>query len=168
MDYVLLGDLAQEWGLDRSSARRYVLKAGFSFLKVRTEESRGQLTLALSVEDAENLREIRRDEGYTGRVVVDNGAGFFYVIQLVPELEPGRVKLGFASDVEARLRAHRTAAPTARLLKAWASKRSWEVAAIDSLTKEGCEPLSGEVFEVDSLDDLVGRGDAFFSLMPSF
>jgi len=171
-DYILLKDLAKELGIDRSNARRYVLKTGFSMLKVRTPESRGQLTLALTPEDAEAVRELRQSQGYAvgkhpGKVIIDNGIGFFYIIQLIPELEAERIKLGFAADIETRLQAHKTAAPTAKLLKAWPCKRSWELAAIASLTREGCERISDEVFRVNSLDSLVEGGNAFFALMPN-
>jgi len=171
-DYVLLKDLATEIGLDRSNARKYVLKAGFSMFKVRTPESRRQLTLALTPEDAETIKELRQSQGYAvgkhpGKAIIDNNCGWFYIIQLVPELEPGRVKLGFAGDVDARLQAHKTAAPTAELLKAWPSKRSWEPAIIASLTREHCELISDEVFTVDDLDSLIDRGNTFFSLLPT-
>jgi hypothetical protein len=171
-NYVLLKDLARELGLDKSNTRKYVLKAGFSFLKVRTPEGRGQLTLALAVEDAETIRELRQSQGYVigkhpGKIITDNGDGFFYIIQLVPELEANRVKLGFATDVDSRLQSHRTAAPTAQLVKAWPCKRSWEPTAITSLTREDCELLSGEVFRVGNLDLLIERGNAFFAIMPT-
>jgi len=41
-------------------------------------------------------------------------------------LPPNRVKIGFADSVEKRLAEHRTAGPTAKLLKAWPCKRSWD------------------------------------------
>lgn len=171
-DVVLLKDLANEFGLDRSNMRRYAIKNNFELLKVRTPDSRGQPTLALTPEDAEAIRQLRQSQGYTtreriGKPIRDNGDGWFYIIQLVPELEVGRVKLGFASDTEARLDAHRTAAPTAMMLKVWACHRNWEPAAIASITREGCKALSNEVFVVDNLDALIERGDAFFAIMPS-
>jgi len=170
-DYILLKDLAQELSMDRSHARRYVLKNDIPMFKVRTAESQGQPTLALTPEDAEAVRELRQSQGYAvggrpGEAIINNHCGWFYVIQLVPELDPGRAKVGFANDVEARLSSHRTAAPTAELVKVWPCKRSWETAAIASLTREGCESLSAEVFKADDLDSFIKRGDAFFSLMP--
>ena len=42
--------------------------------------------------------------------------GYFYLIQLIPEAMPNRVKIGFADNVERRLVEHQTAAPTAKLL----------------------------------------------------
>lgn len=165
-EYMSLKQLAKKWGMDSSNARKYVLAQGFSFLKKRVEGSRGQLANVLTKEDAETITAIREKQGFTGRVVADNGEGWFYIIQLIPEFNPLRVKLGFASNVQNRLQAHRTAAPTARLVKAWQCKRVWERAATDSITRKGCELIASEVFECDDLVMLANRGDEFFALMP--
>jgi hypothetical protein len=85
---------------------------------------------------------------------------------LVPEAIPNRVKIGFADNVQRRLAEHQTAAPTARVIKAWPCKRSWDYAAMDSITKEGCKLVPNEVFEGD-IDGFVERGEKFFALMPS-
>ena len=58
-------ELADKLGIDRSNVRKYILKSGFKFIKVRTEESRHQLTLALKKEDAEALIKLRVDQGFT-------------------------------------------------------------------------------------------------------
>ena len=102
--YVSLKELAAELGIDRSHARRYILGLGLSPVKRRTPDSGGQLTLTISAEEAEYVRRTRDDQGFLGRgneVSVDTG--YFYVIQLVPELDPNRVKLG-ADDRAARRR----------------------------------------------------------------
>lgn len=118
-----------------------------------------------AVEDAELVRATLQSEGY----VTSSSAsphGYFYAVQVVPEFAPNRVKLGWASDVQARLAAHRTAAPTAALVKSWPCRQRWEFTAIDSATRTGCKALLNEVFECDSLDALVQRVDAFFAIMP--
>lgn len=166
-EYVTLKDLAEQLGIDRSNVRKYVVKHGLNPVSVRTPGSRGQLTLALTAADAEAVRALRDSQGFGESVnPVENGDGYFYVVQLVPELDPNRVKLGFAVDTGARLDAHRTAAPTAVLLKAWRCKRSWEGAAIASITRAGCQLIANEVYQVDDLGALVEWGDAFFGLMP--
>jgi len=167
MDCVTLKELAQEFGLDRSNVRRYVLGAGFEPVRVRTPESRGQLTLALTMEDAEAVRELRNREGFIKSQIVDeNGDGYFYIIQLIPELKSERIKLGYTKNVRARLKAHQTTAPTARMLKAYPCKRTWEPAAISVVTKEGCTLIGGEVYDCTSLDAITNRCDTFFALMP--
>jgi hypothetical protein len=88
------------------------------------------------------------------------------VIQLVPGALPNRVKIDFADNVEKRFAEHRTAAPTAKLVKSWACKRSWDYAAMDSITRTGCKLVLNEVYEGE-VKDFVERGDVFFSVMPS-
>ncbi len=165
-DYVILNDLAAEVGLDGSNFRKYVSKKNITPLKVR--DHRNYVVSALTLEDAEFIRMERKRDGFNKKEVVpiENGDGYFYVIQLIPELAPNRVKLGFAADVPSRLQAHRTSAPTAQAIKAWPCKRSWEIAAMASLTRIESTLIANEVYECEDLPSLISRGDTFFSLMP--
>jgi len=168
--YVSIKELAEKINLDRSNARKYVLKQGFSFVKIRTADAKGQLTLALPLEEAESIIEIRERQGFLTegkeRISVDNSEGFFYIVQLIPEFMPNRVKLGFASNVEYRLDAHKTSAPTAMLLKSWHSNKSWEKAAMASITRIESKNIGGEVFECENLESLLERAEVFFKIMP--
>lgn len=168
-DLVTVKELAQEFRLDRSNVRKYILAQGFDFIKTRTPESKGQLTLALTLTDAEAIRELRENQGFvtTGKVVIDNGIGWFYLIQLIPDIAPQRVKLGFAGNVEGRLASHRTSAPTVKLIKAWPCKKVWERAIIDSMTRMDCQLVAGEVFDCADLLGLIQRCDDLFELFPT-
>lgn len=167
-DYVSIKELARRLGMDRSHARRYVLRLGYSFHKRRTADSGGQLTLCVSSVEAEQIASQRAGQGYGGATVVSvSDVGVFYVIQLVPDLDPRRLKLGFAESLEQRLAQHRTAAPTARVLRAWPCKRIWEPAAIDAVTRQGCRLVLNEVFDCDDPEALIARGEGFFGLLPA-
>lgn len=167
-EYVSLKELAQRLGMDRSHARRYVLKLGYSFHKRRTPDSGNQLTLCITGTEADEIVSQRIEKGFIASTMVAlSDVGVFYVIQLVPDLDPKRLKLGFAESLEQRLSQHRTAAPTARVLRAWPCKRSWELTAMDALTRQGCRLILNEVFECDEPEALVKRGDAFFSMLPA-
>lgn len=90
--------------------------------------------------------------------------GFFYMIALVPEYNKGRIKLGFATNVEERLGNHRTAAPTAELVRCWPCKRSFEktiIAALSSLGKQ----VRNEVYDFDNVDLIVSKAETLFSLL---
>jgi len=166
-EYVSIKNLAERLGMDRSHARRYVLKLGYTFHKRRTPDSGNQLTLCVTSAEADQIISQRAEKGFVASTVVAvSDVGVFYVIQLVPDLDPKRLKLGFAESLEQRLAQHRTAAPTARVLRAWPCKRPWETAVIDALTRVGCRLVLNEVFECDEPDALVARGDAFFSMLP--
>jgi hypothetical protein len=164
--YITIKDLAGEFKLDKSTFLRYVKKAGFSPAKIRTPTSRGQLTSALTLEEAETIRELREREGFTFTSSCNNGEGFLYIVQLVPELDPERIKIGFAGDVDARLSTYRTSNPNAKAMKTWPCKRGWERTAADCLTQAHCSKIGTEVFECSDLQALIAQGDAFFSLMP--
>ena len=166
-EFVSLRQLAKRLGMDPSGARRYVLAQGFSFLKQRIPETGNQIANVLTEEDAEAIIALRESQGFTGQVIANTTQGYFYVVQIVPELDPLRVKFGFANDAHNRLQSHRTIAPTAILVKAWPCKRQWEQAAMDCATRMGCKLIANEVFQCNNLDAVIQRCETFFALMPS-
>lgn len=152
--------------MDRSHARRYVLRQGIQPHKRRTPDSQNQLTLAVTPEEADRIRNKRREEGFLdSQKPIASEVGVFYVIQLVPELDPHRIKLGFADDLRSRLDQHHTAAPTAQVVKSWPCRRSWERTVMDCLAL-GCRLILNEVFNCDDIDALVRRGDELFRVLP--
>lgn len=153
--------------MDKSHARRYILKLGYSPEKRRTADSGNQLALTVTEDEAAAILERRKEEGFLGSTKgVSSEPGYFYVVQLIPDRDSGRLKLGFAADVNERLSQHRTAAPTCKLLKQWPCKQSWERAAMDCITRATCRLIANEVFECDDVESILQRGDAFFNLMP--
>jgi hypothetical protein len=161
--------IARRLGLDAGTVRRFIARESEA-LGVVLHRGKGD-RLLLTRDDADKV--IASYEARRGPVNPDDQAsatldryGWFYVIQLVPEALPDRVKIGFADNVDKRLAEHRTAAPTARLLKAWPCKRSWDYAATDSVTRDGCKLVLNEVYEGEPRGFL-DRGDQFFSVMPS-
>jgi hypothetical protein len=51
-------------------------------------------------------------------------------------------------------------------VKTWPCRRLWKRTAIDCLTP-GVAQLHTEVFRVDSLEEILLRGDGFFKMMPA-
>ena len=166
-EFISVIQFAKEIGIDRSHARKYILSLGLRPKKRRTAESRNQLTLTLTKEEARFAAQQRHKNGFQNSYeVVKFDAGVFYIIQLIPEFDPGRIKLGFASVVEERLSQHKTVAPTARLIKTWPCKRSWESTVMDCLSFAKCRLIRNEVFECDDLEMLINLGDKLFSILP--
>ncbi len=165
--HVLLKELATEWGVDRTTVKRYARRHGIAFVWVRDADTGNQQVQALTVEDAEAMREARTVEGYgpQARIVEANGAGFFYVVQLLPTLQPGRVKLGHATDVEARLGSYRTVCPEACIVGRWACRKSWEAAAIRAATAGQADRIGQEVFLAEDVDAVVAAAERFFGMM---
>ena len=167
-EFISIKHLAEKLGMDRSHARRYVLKLGFKPQKRRTADSGSQLTLTVTTEEADTILKHRMEQGFTseGRPV-EPDAGVFYLIQLVPELDPKRIKMGFANDINERLAQHRTAAPTAKIMKYWHCKRSWETTVMDCLSSVSCKHILNEVYECNDPEALVEMGSKLFSILPN-
>ena len=173
-DLVSFKDLAKRPALDPTTIRRLIERFGAQ-LGIEVQKGRGNTINAkwthyLSRDDADRLIGFyeARQGGIASDVASDSfqSFGFFYVIQLVPEALPNRLKIGYTDNIDKRLAEHQTAAPTARLVASWPCKRSWDYAAMDSIAREGCVWVLNEVFEGEP-EEFVKRGNAFFSLMPS-
>jgi len=95
-------------------------------------------------------------------------AGYFYAIELAPETTPGRIKLGWASDVERRLRQHRKEkhSPLACVLHTWPCAFGLEKSIIRAATLCGCEHVEGETFDVASVEILIATVSAFLADAP--
>ena len=91
--------------------------------------------------------------------------GVFYLIQLEPERDPGRFKVGFASNLSERLRKHRCSAPFAKVLATWPCLILWEKTAIDCVT-QSCQRIHTEVFRTEDISKVKNKCKQFFSLMP--
>ena len=168
-EMVGIPEIAKRLKLDGGTVRRLIARVGDT-LEIELHRGKGD-RLLLSREDADRLiasYEARRrpDESSAEDSSKYDRFGFFYLIQLVPEVLPNRVKIGFADDADKRLAEHRTAAPTAKILKTWPCKRSWDYAAMDSVSREACKLVLNEVYEGD-VDWFIARGDAFFAVMPN-
>lgn len=166
-NFVSIKQLAADLGMDRSHARRYVLGLGLKPKKRRTADSGNQQTLTLTSEEAAYVKKKRDEEGFLGSTKpIEKEVGVFYVIQLVPELDPNRIKLGFAENVSQRLAQHRTSAPTATVLKSWPCKRSWEGTIIDALCAIGGKLILNEVFEFTDINKMLSHADSLFEMLP--
>lgn len=153
----------------RRLVERYGPELGISVQKGRASTSNAKWTHYITTEDADRLSAFY-ETLHAGIDLTSDGEpfqrqGYFYVIQLVPEALPDRIKIGYTDNLEKRLTEHQTAAPTAKVLASWPCKRSWDYAAMDSITREGCVLVLNEVFEGDP-EGFVRRGSEFFSRMP--
>jgi len=168
-EMVKISEIAKRLSLDMGTVRRLIARESEELgLKLTRGKSDA---LLLSRDDADKLiASYQARRGPVSTASADSAQfdryGYFYLIQLVPEALPNRIKIGFADNVEKRLAEHRTAAPTAKLLKAWPCKRSWDYAAMDSITRDGCKLVLNEVYEGE-IQGFLERGEQFFSMMPN-
>jgi hypothetical protein len=169
---IAVAELADELGTYKQTIFKIAKRLDIQPMK-RREPTRGNQVIALVSEaDATAIRDAfvqGRRSGVQSTSDIAEFApdeGWFYVIQLEPQYDPGRFKVGFTTDLDGRLRHHRCSAPFAVYRKTWPCRRTWERAGIDCMTT-GLEQLHTEVFRSPSLDEVVERGDRFFSVMPS-
>ena len=172
-DPVSVIDAAAQLGLGKQAVFKILKRLGVETFKQRHSAHGGQAISYISRSDFDRLRHDieSRDAAASNTADESNGniayseTGVFYLIQLEPDHDPGRFKVGFAINMSERLRKHRCAAPFAAVMKTWPCKRTWERAAIDCVTVD-CEPLHTEVFRCEDLDSVIKKCDQFFEVMP--
>jgi len=93
---------------------------------------------------------------------MDNG--LFYLIQLIPEYNPGRLKIGFTNDLQRRvIKQHTPNNPTLKLVKTWPCLLSWERSFISMMHSMGrWNFMSHEVMEYDNVPEVIRFCDDFF------
>lgn len=167
-DWISLIEISRKYGKRVQSVHKIVNRLQLETLKLKSFETHGQKVSHIRHEDYEKVCDYLESQSVNSAdVVSQNSSGVFYLIQLEPEHDPGRFKLGFTMNIRERLRSHRTAAPFARLVKTWPCKLLWEKTAIESITVES-KQIHTEVFRSNDLERVCRRADSFFALMPPF
>lgn len=151
-------------------------RLGIHAHKQRDVSSGNQLASFLTVEEFQRVKEelvSAREDAEVDEDDIDNGdgfvsaeIGFFYLLLLEPEHDPLRFKVGFAANINERLRHLRCSAPFATVVNSWPCRRLWEKTVIDCVTA-GCERLHTEVFRCSSLEAVKAKCDQFFGMMPA-
>lgn len=155
-DYIFLRQIAADLKVAYTTIRKRADKLGIPVIQVKTENNIASAAIAKS--DFDKLMES------LATIKVSGEDGFFYMIALIPEYNKGRIKLGFASDVIERLGNHKTAAPTAEIIKTWPCKRAYEATVIAAISSMG-KQIRNEVYEFDNVDLVVAKADTLFSLL---
>lgn len=166
-DLISVRELARSFERSRGHVHKLVKRLRIDIVEQRGNHTRGQKAHYIRRGDLPKLQDALRPVDHTKRADQETpyGVGSFYLISLEPELDPGRFKLGFGTDVSERLRSHRVSAPFARIIKTWPCKNVWEKTAIDCIA-QGCDRLRTEVFRTPDVEQVVARADRFFGLMP--
>lgn len=160
-------DVAKSLGKQKPHIFKILGRLGIGTVKEKSSTAKGQKIAYITTDDYDRIKEYlagSEDDSEALAAQPDVG-GVFYLIQLEPEHDPGRFKLGFATNIEERLRSHKTAAPFSKVLKSWPCKLLWEKTAIECAS-QGCVRLHTEVFRTESIDEVRARCEQFFKLMP--
>lgn len=175
-DLVSVIDVAAEYGKRKATIFKILKRLRIETKKRRRSSSRNQLVSYITQDEFKRVRSEligisnhdeseHADDGPMSEILYSE-QGVFYLIQLEGNHDPGRFKVGFAVNLDERLRALRCSAPFATVLKTWPCRRLWERTAIDCVTAD-CEQLHTEVFRVDKFDKVSEKCDKFFALMPT-
>lgn len=164
IENISIRELADELSISKDYALRIVKRCAKNLGISPVRGARNQVFLSRTDADRLIADYEPRVQGVDARQS-NNGYGYFYLIQLLPEELPNRYKLGYTNNIEVRLADHRTAAPTLRLVKSWLCKKTWEAAAIASITRDNCTKVGVEVYD-GSGELMIQRAEAFFDLMP--
>ena len=166
-DRISVIEAARRVGFGKQGTFKVLKRLGIETVKERSSNHAGQAIAYITLDDFARLEEyvVSKEPETTPNGEVPTDFGVFYLIQLEPDHDPGRFKVGFAVNLGERLRSHRCSAPFAEVVDTWPCKRSWENTAIDCVTTE-CEQLHTEVFRTDDLESVIARCNEFFALMP--
>ncbi|MEM9829832.1 MAG: hypothetical protein AAF944_04300 [Bacteroidota bacterium] len=168
-NYISVIDASAKIGANKQTLFKWIKKLGLKTIKSKNSSHKGQAISYIDLDDFEKLLEYKQQNEHNYTQTQNLGKidhGVFYLIQLEPQFDPGRFKLGFATNIAERLRSHKCSAPFAKIIETWPSHALWEKTAIDSVTR-GCEKLYTEVFRTDNIEKIKTRCNEFFSLMPN-
>ena len=165
-------DAAAQLGTRKQQLFKIIKRLGVSTSKHRNSGHKNQVIAYITKDDLDLIiRHMAAGKSDTGEgseasstFQVDRGV--FYLIQLEPEHDAGRFKVGFASNLPERLRDHRCSAPFATVLATWPCLLLWEKTVIDCVT-QSCEKIHTEVFRTDDISAVRNRCEQFFSVMPN-
>src|SRR5437867_39170 len=164
---IAIVDLADELQVRKQRIFKLLGRLNIHPTQRREPERGGQNVATVSVQEAAAIRkELTKSADLAGGTLQATGGavpvsfsddiGFFYLLQLEPDHDPDRFKVGFTTELDGRLQKHRCSAPFAKYVKSWPCRRVWERAAIDCVTSES-EQLHTEVFRVTSVDTVISK-----------
>lgn len=163
-------DAAAQLGTRKQQLFKIIKRLGLSTIKQRNSGHKNQVISYITKDDFDLIgnhmaagQEESEQRGAASTFQVDRGV--FYLIQLEPDHDPGRFKVGFASNLPERLRDHRCSAPFATVVATWPCLLLWEKTAIDCIT-QSCEKLHTEVFRTDDISRVKETAEKFFALLP--
>lgn len=171
---VSVKDFAEQNGLLKQTVFKVLRRLEIEPSKSRgANQNRGQMVSYITKEEAQRVLEAlassRSFQPEGEETELPDAAlydiGVFYLLSLEPDHDPSRFTVGFASNLNERLRQHRCSAPYATVVKTWPCRRLWEKTAIESVT-DSCERLHTEVFRAQSLKEVEEKCEKFFALMP--
>lgn len=133
-DQISISDIARQCGKRRQSVFKILKRLRIEPEKRRSSEKHGQVSSYITKAEFDIVKgelAAERESSSAPEDMLPTEYGVFYLVQLEPEHDPGRFKVGFASNIEERMRSHRCSAPFAKVVKTWPCRSLWEKTSID-------------------------------------
>ena len=153
--------LAQEFKMNKANLHKLIRKLEIDIKMVRDPKAGNQKVAMINLEGIKILKEYRSDFNQPE----DKGIGMFYLLRLLPDIEPNRVKFGYTTDIKMRLKQLKTVCPQLETIKTWNCKSMIEQIVILIATTKEDKRLSAEVFNISNIDKTISRIDLFFSML---
>ena len=161
---ISVGEFAESNGLRKQTVFKVLKRLGIETIKSRGGSlNRGQTIAYITDHDARSVLEAltsnripqheQEADAYEFLDAALYDIGVFYLLRLEPEQDPSRFEVGFANNLNERLRQLRCSAPYTQVVKTWPCRRLWEKTAVECIT-DGCERLHTEVFRALSLETI--------------
>jgi hypothetical protein len=159
---ILLKDMAKELGLEKSWIRKMIKRLGLNAIQVRLPETGNQSCLALSPADYEFLKQHRKDRGFDSQKSFKPLDENLYIVEIDPEMRPGRIKVGISGNPEGRFSSYRTTNPGMVALRIYPAPMACEGYLIALADLHG-ERVGAELFDMaDGLEDFLAIADKAF------
>jgi hypothetical protein len=165
-DLVSVNQFAKEVEQHPTNLTTALKKGAYSIHSMRgpTRQTMNAITRA----DADRYIADRRDQGFLGNAVIKTkpeGFGVVYVVAPEPEFRPGRVKVGWTTNLDERFDSWRAVCPNLRVLRVWPTKnQAVEIVALMVAKRYG-KRAAQELFDASSVDVLLAGLDAFFATL---
>jgi hypothetical protein len=168
-DLISVIDVANRLGIRKQTVFKVMKRLGVSAVKLRSAGHKNQMISYVTTRESELIEQDIVNSASSSTVdstlPATTESGVFYLVQLEPEHDPGRFKVGFATNLQERMRTHRCSAPFVTVVGTWPCLERWEKTAIDCVTQD-CERLHTEVFRSTDFEQVVKRCEHFFIQMP--
>lgn len=126
-ELISIVDLARQLGKRKQTVFKILRRMRIEPKRLKSSDGRGQLLSYITAAESRLIAaEVRvkldtqGDEAEASpTAVLADEQGVFYLLELEPEHDPGRFKVGFALSLAERLRTLRCAAPFAKVVQGW-------------------------------------------------
>ena len=161
-DMIFVNSLANDLSMNKGNLFKLLKKLKIETSSLRSAKHGQQMLSTITREDASKVISYRT--GFFKEP--DSKSPVIYLVQLLPDLSPNRVKIGFTSDMASRIRDFKTTCPDLTVIKTWqCPKHALEPGIVALIITSEDRPISDEVYQLSSLEDTMRRAEEDFKLL---